>query len=234
MEKDAISNTITPEQAITLDGLFYERTLRSADDIAYIQFDKKTTQWQETSWNSMAVLVGQWQKAIATELLEPGDRIAILMKNAKEWIAIDQAALGLGLVVVPLYLEDRPDNIAYILDDAAVKLLVVQDISQWGRLRDTCVDNTILQRVVLVDAQQDKLENEPDSVVTMDNWLPEQGHVLHKRIGEANQLATIVYTSGTTGKPKGVMLSHANILSIAYPSANGLKISDTDHFYPVD
>lgn len=221
---------ITPKQAGTLDGLFYERTMHSADDIAYTQYNKQNHSWEDTSWNEMAILVGQWQKAFSGENLNPGDRIAILMKNCKEWVAVDQAALGLGLVVVPLYLEDRPDNISYILNDSVVKLLVVQDISQWGRLREKCVDNTVLQRVILIDTNSEQLENEAELVATMHDWLPEQGHVLHKRDGEPNELATIVYTSGTTGRPKGVMLSHFNILSIAYSSAEELKVIADDLF----
>ncbi len=228
---------ITIEEAGTLDGLFYERTSRSADDIAYIQYNKASKSWEETTWNEMAVLVGKWQKAMLTEDLESADRIGILMKNSKEWVAVDQAALGLGMVVVPLYLEDRPDNIAYILEDAAIKLLVVQDISQWRRLRDKCLqhdnnsaDNTTLKRVVLLDATEDKIAGESERVTTSAQWLPEEGHVLHKRNGDPEKLATIVYTSGTTGKPKGVMLNHRNILSIAYPSGSGLKVRSDDLF----
>ena len=172
MTKTASHNTIiTPKQAGTLDGLFYERTRRSADEIAYIQYNKQNRSWENTTWNEMAVLVGQWQKAISKEELEAGDRVAILMKNSKEWIAVDQAALGLGLVIVPLYLEDRPDNIAYILEDSAVKLLVVQDTSQWGRLRDKCVDNKMLQRVILIDARADELVDDSKRVTTIFDWL---------------------------------------------------------------
>ncbi len=221
---------ITIEEAETLDGLFYERTSRSADEIAYIQYHKATKSWEETTWNEMAMLVGRWQKAMLGEDLESGDRVGILMKNSKEWVAVDQAALGLGIVVVPLYLEDRPDNIAYILEDAAIKLLVVQDISQWRRLRDKCTDNATLKRVVLVDTTEDKIAHESDRVTTSQQWLPEEGHVLHKRKGNPKELATIVYTSGTTGKPKGVMLNHHNILSIAYPSGTGLKVRHDDLF----
>ena len=222
------NDLITIEQAVTLDGLFYERTLRSADDIAYIQYNKNQQVWKETSWNEMASLVGRWQKGIADEKLESGDRIAILMKNSKEWIATDQAALGLGLVTVPLYLEDRPDNIAYVLDDAAVKLLFVQDISQWNRLRDNCADNSILKKVILIDTTSDKLDAENDRVTTLEQWLPEHAYMLHQRNGDAEQLATIVYTSGTTGKPKGVMLSHRNILSTIYPTGIALKVKPDD------
>ncbi len=234
MPTNSHNSLITVEQAGTLDGLFYERTMRSSDEVAYIQYNKATKSWDKTSWDRMAAAIGLWQKAIADEKLEHGDRIAILMKNSKEWVTADQAALGLGLVVVPLYLEDRPDNIAYILEDSAVKLLFVQDISQWNRLRDNCIDNTILRRVILIDAASEELknefDNENDRVTTIDQWLPEHGHVLHKRNGDPQQLATIVYTSGTTGKPKGVMLSHKNILSIAYPTGTTLSVKPSDLF----
>ncbi len=227
---NSTSSLIAIDQAVTLDGLFYERTLRSADEVAYIQYDKQQQFWKESSWNEMASLVGRWQKGIADENLENGDRIAILMKNSKEWIATDQAAMGLGLVSVPLYLEDRPDNIAYILEDAAVKLLFVQDISQWNRLRENCVDNTILQKVILIDASSDKIEDETNQVTTLEQWLPDKAYMLHQRNGDPHQLATIVYTSGTTGKPKGVMLSHYNILSTIYPTAISLQVRPDDLF----
>ncbi len=57
------------------------------------------------------------------------------------------------------------------------------DISQWRRLRDKCADNTTLKRVVLVDVTEDKIANESDRVTTSQQWLPEEGHVLHKRKG---------------------------------------------------
>lgn len=223
---------ITAEQAGTLDGLFYERTLRSADDIAYIQYNKKQQAWEESSWNDMATLVGNWQKGIASEKLENGVRIAILMKNSRKWVAADQTALGLGLglVTVPLYLEDRPDNIAYVLEDAGVKLLFVQDISQWNRLRNNCNDNTILKKIILIDTDAEQLEDEDNRVITLQQWLPEKAYMLHQRNGKADQLATIIYTSGTTGKPKGVMLSHNNILLTIYPTGIALDVRHDDLF----
>ncbi len=224
-------NLIRIEEARTLDGLFYARTQRSADETAYIQYNRKTKSWEKFTWNEMAILVGKWQKAILDEHLERGQRVAILMKNCREWVAVDQASLALGLVVVPLYQDDRPDNIAYILEDSAVKLLVVQDLGQWKLLRENCRNNTLLQRIVLLDTPHDQLPaDELEIVITAAQWLPDEGHALLKRNGDPRELATIVYTSGTTGRPKGVMLNHNNILSVAYLSGKALKIRDDDTF----
>jgi len=115
---------ITAEAAGTLDGLFRERVRRTPDLTAYLDFDKSTRRWVETSWREVAGRVARWRAALATENLEPGERAAVRLRNSIGWVYFDQAVLGEGLVSVPLYTEDRPDNVAYILKDAAVRLLL--------------------------------------------------------------------------------------------------------------
>jgi long-chain acyl-CoA synthetase len=114
---------ITAATAGTLAGLFRERVRRTPEATAYRHYDETAGRWQDSSWADMAAAVGRWQAAFAVENLLPGDRVAILMRNSREWVIFDQAALGSGLVVVPLYLDDRPENTAYILNNAGVKLL---------------------------------------------------------------------------------------------------------------
>ncbi|MFK5893479.1 MAG: long-chain fatty acid--CoA ligase [Pseudomonadota bacterium] len=227
-----IENIITPQCAMTLDGLFYERTQKTPDKVAYVQYDKKAQQWVDTTWNEMSHFIALWQTAMKQEKLVEGDRVAVLLKNSKEWIIFDQAAMGLGLVVVPLYLDDRPDNIAYILDDANVKLLLVQEQRQWNHLKQSFDenDNAIesLQRIVILDVNKATMELDDERLMTLSDWLPEKEYVLSKGQGNGDALATIVYTSGTTGRPKGVMLSHNNILSVAYETGLKLKIRETD------
>ncbi len=105
-------NLITVEQAKTLDGLFLERIRRSPEKTAYRSFYRHSKSWRDYSWREMASSVGQWQEAIKKEPLAVGDRVALILRNCPEWVVFDQASLGSGLVVVPLYTDDRPDNIA--------------------------------------------------------------------------------------------------------------------------
>jgi len=232
MTQSTLDNIISPHQAVTLDGLFYERVQKTPDKVAYVQYDKISQQWIEITWKEMSQSIAAWQSAMKSEKLEKGDRVAILLKNSKEWVIFDQAAMSLGLVVVPLYLDDRPDNIAYILNDANVKLLIIQEQRQWNNLKHSFTenDNSIesLQRIILTDVNKANIELDDDRLITLSDWLPITEPALVKREGDANALATIVYTSGTTGKPKGVMLSHHNILSVAYETGQELKILDTD------
>jgi long-chain acyl-CoA synthetase len=197
----------------TLAGLFRERVRRTPDAIAYRHHDETTGRWQDSSWASMATAVAYWQAAFAQEELQPGDRVAILMRNCREWVIFDQAALGSGLVVVPLYVDDRPENTAYILNDAGVKLLYLRGAEQWERLmpvRDQLgnLARILTQEPVAVPEGEKRVRTTAD-------WLPAGHRELQANDGEPDELATIVYTSGTTGRPKGVMLSHRNILANA-------------------
>ena len=81
--------------------------------------------------------VARWQAALERDGLKAGDRVAVMLRNSPEWVIFDQAALGLGLVVVPLYTQDRPDNVAYILNDAGCKVLLFEDTSS-GKACPAC------------------------------------------------------------------------------------------------
>jgi len=223
---------ISVELAGTLDGLFRQRVKRSPDRIAYHSYDRKLGQWQTHSWREMADQVARWQSALADMGLRPGDRVALTLRNSPEWVAFDQACLGLGLVVVPLYTDDRPDNVAYILEDAAVKLLLVQDGSRWKRLSAAIGREGALQRVVIQESSDaDRaLMVADERVCRVDELLPQSPLELQVRKGDAHALASIVYTSGTTGRPKGVMLSHHNMLSIAHASVTVIDCYREDLF----
>ncbi len=218
------------EQARTLDGLFYQRVKRTPDGIAYRNYDRVNKQWYELSWADMERQVARWRQALAGEELESGDRVAILLRNCPEWVMFDQAALSLGLVVVPLYTDDRADAIAYILKDAAVKLMLVQDSGRWKRMREVVSDLPSLQRVVLLESKQQVDADDEELVRTAKSWLPPRGEPLVQRRADSHSLASIVYTSGTTGRPKGVMLSHWNMLSIAHASLTVIDCYTQDSF----
>ena len=221
-------NSIHCDEAGTLDGLFRARISLCPNAIAYRYYDKGAHAWLESSWQEMAHEVARWQAGLATLNLEPGDRVALSLKNSREWVMFEQAALGLGLVVVPLYTDDRPDNIAFIIEDAGIKLLLLQDVRRWKQLAPALTGQSALQSVVVLNGDCAGLLDEDERLVCARNLLPAGEHGLQALPDDPHALATIVYTSGTTGRPKGVMLSHYNILSIAYSATT------MTHFYAED
>ena len=126
-----LADIIPVETAGTLDGLFRERVRRSPQMIAYRDYDRSSGKWRDLTWEQMDEGVARWQTALSQEKLIPGDRVAIMLRNCPEWVMFEQAALRLGLVVVPLYTADRAENAAYILHDAGVKVLLLEELAQW-------------------------------------------------------------------------------------------------------
>jgi long-chain acyl-CoA synthetase len=209
---------ITPEQAVTLHGLFVERARRSPDKLAYRHFQHD--EWCDLTWHEMLAEVARWRVALQREGLAPGDRVAIMLRNCPQWVMFEQAAMSLGLIVIPLYTVDRPDNIAYIVNDAQVKVMLFENGEQWQALRSVADQFGCVQRFVSLG----KIADSSDSrLQCAQEWLPAQAQTGWDYARDRDTLATIIYTSGTTGKPKGVMLSHYNILYNAYASLKTLK-----------
>jgi long-chain acyl-CoA synthetase len=224
---------ISAEHAGTLDGLMQQRVRRTPDALAYRSYDAATQHWRDMTWGEVGEQVARWTAALAAEGLAPGARVAVHLHNSKEWVFFDQAALANGLVVVPLYTDDRPDNVAYIMENSAVRVLLVQDVADWKRLAPALTGQEDLQRVLILnpsknDAPAHVLADE--RVHFISDWLPESAAPLQNRQGDPHALASIVYTSGTTGRPKGVMLTHHNMLSIAHSALTMIDVYQEDLF----
>ena len=212
LENRADVDVISPEQAKTLNGLFDLRVERSADATAYSQFD--AGHWHQYSWQQMSELVDRWRSAFASCGLERGDRVAILLPNSIYWVCFDQAAHAQGLVVVPLYMDDRAENMAYIMDFTQSRLLFIDSASHWQALnQEKSIDLENLKHIISLEAFE---QNDDKRLISLDNWLPDSADHHEPANSDSTALASIIFTSGTTGRPKGVMLSHANILANAY------------------
>lgn len=224
-----MSTTITPEQAPTLPALFRERIRATPDAPAYRHFDAASGEWHQTSWARMGEMVDRWQAALAAEGLKTGDRVALMLGNSREWVAFDQAAMGLGLVPVPLYIDDRPDNVSYIVGQTQARVLLLGESAHSRRLEEHFEHMPSLRRIVCV-GNSDTEADDP-RVIGLNDWLTRaEGTPVPEADLDPEALATIVFTSGTTGRPKGVMLSHRNILDNARASSGAGPLSPADRF----
>ncbi len=220
-------NYIKVEVAKTIQGLFRARVNLSPNVVAFTEYDEPSESWQESTWHEMGNQVIQWQQLMLGLGLKKGDHVSIMAGNGRNWVRFDQAALGLGLVTVPLYVEDRADNIAYIIENADVKALFVDGDEQWSELFACKTPMPNLKHIISfsdideASVKKDKrLQNSSALLKPVDSSLS----LITEEV-DSESLATIVYTSGTTGKPKGVMLSHKNMLT---NSASALKCAQVD------
>jgi long-chain acyl-CoA synthetase len=222
------SDIISAETSKTLDGLFSERIRRSPNAVAYRAFDDSANQWKDYTWGEMERLIARWQSALEKEGLARGERVAIMLRNSIWWVVFDQAAMGLDLVTVPLYTSDRPDNIAYILQDAGARVLLLEDIAGWSALSEVRGQLSGLKRVLTVAPIKGEA-NDP-RVVDAGRWVPKDAGTVKHVNTDGGKLASIIYTSGTTGRPKGVMLSHQNMLTNAHAALQCFTPTSQDLF----
>ncbi len=207
---------ISASEATTLSGLFYRRIERTPNLPAYHQFDRQQKKWLNYSWQETGERAARWRAGLKKENPAAGDRVALLLSNCIDWVCFEQAALSLGLVVVPLYTWDSPENIVYLLRDSGSRLILMETTEQWHKLTPHSATLHDLQKVLCLRSDPTHLANQPKKTnlvpVMVADWLPEQAEKMTSMAAYPDDLATIVYTSGTTGSPKGVMLSHRNIL----------------------
>jgi len=222
------TDIISLDNAQHLPGLLAERAKRSPEALACREFNEQTQQWQDVTWQQVANIVEHRKAALAKEQFDPGDRVAIMLKNCCEWIYFDMAALSLGLVTVPLYPNDRADNVAYILANSGAKLLLLEDLSEQPELaqHDALKE---LDRIVTLSGSQ-AVDNLPQCL-SLDTWLSDIDEaIVPSHTPKPDDLASIVYTSGTTGPAKGVMLSHHNMLWNAWSGLQSIPIYPSDRF----
>lgn len=215
---------------LSIPALFQTRVKKTPSSPAYHYFEYSKSQWQSLTWADVEKRVSLWSAALNSEELRPGDRVALMIPNGINWVCFDLAAQSLGLIVVPLYANDRPENVSYILEHTSSKLLLCEDLTLYEDLSNLhkSDDRGSLERIIIAEPKGNNTYGQ--GVTNLKDWLPESGTTADNKIADPDGLATIVYTSGTTGRPKGVMLSHRNILENAAAGLASISVTADDVF----
>ena len=208
--KNSTLDVIGINEISSLFELFKERIRRTPEAVAYRSYNSQQRAWQDINWQQASQQVATIQAALVKEGLHAGDRVAVLLRNSPQWILFEQAALGLGLVLVPLYTNDRAENVAYVLQDAGIRLLLLEGKDALGQL--DCIASQLQGLARLITVEPSEPTATYPRLISLADWADNEATELQTVPVDKDQLATLVYTSGTTGLPKGVMLSHSNIL----------------------
>lgn len=196
----------------TLPELLTHHLDKRPDLEIYQYYDNRTKEWTKITIAQLCERVERWARALSACQLQRGDRVAMLLPNGIEAICFDMAALTCALVPVPLHAIDTAGSSAYILNDSQAKLLVTNKLSKWKAIEQAeALEH--LRFVVITDESIEPQATEARTLTNVDAWLAQGAQAELPAGPEPTDLAALVYTSGTTGRPKGVMLTHRSILS---------------------
>ena len=183
---------------------------------AYAEYDAALDDWRERSWREVSDAVHLHLRALRALGTGQRSRVGILLPNGYASVCIDLATLAGGWVPVPMHALDTPASIAYILGDTKAELLFVDTHAQWADIRASGLVAPALRAVVV--RRGGVVPSNADGgprTLTLATWLQmaELAPAAPACDPKEDDLAAIVYTSGTTGRPKGVMLTHANVMA---------------------
>ena len=188
---------------------------------------KETKEWTDISWDALYADVLAFAGFLSARGVGKGDRVAVLSENRPEWAVTDMAAQVLGAVTVALYTTVPASQVAYIVRDSGAKVLVVStglQLRKADRSYDDCPD---LASIVSMAEPRKARPGTP--IVTWADALAEgvRHEVPPVDVGP-DDLSALIYTSGTTGEPKGVMMTHRNLMSNARAALDRVGVTEDD------
>ena len=202
-------------QVETLPGLLRRNAARLPGRVALRHKDLGF--WHEYTWAAYADRAAQVGLGLAALGVEPGDRVAILGENRPEWLWADLGAQGIGAIVVGVYSTSPAAEVEYILDHSGCVMAIVEDEEQLDKLLEVRERLPHLRHIVLIEPRGARAWLESGTVIAFDDLLAREAPLdrssFWARVDglDPGAVAIIVYTSGTTGPPKGAMLTHANL-----------------------
>ena len=197
--------------------LFCERVQKQSGRPAY-RFKEKGV-WKERTWKEYHDDVAGFASGLKALGVKQGDRVALLSSTRPEWAICDMAILSLGAVTVPIYPTLLKEDVLYIVSNSEAQIVIVENKEQFNKLES----NDQIKHVITLNGFGDTQVPSFEDILSQGKKSPLDLKAEVKGIF-LDDVATIVYTSGTTGKPKGAMITHKNIFS---------EISDIQKNFPL-
>jgi len=211
------SNPKNPSSDTLLDP-FLQHTTGVLKDRVYLRYKRVHGEpYRDMTFAEFGARTREVFAGFARLGIQRGDRIAIISESRPEWLIAEFAALALGAIWVPMFPTLMPPQIEFIVNDCGAKMLIVSNDLQLGKARKIEAECPSLQTIVVLNDETElgamhnkKILHLGDLSITSNLSI---GFEEEAKKASAEDTVTIIYTSGTTGNPKGVMLSHSNIMA---------------------
>lgn len=216
---DNTQAVLRPADFETIPQMFWHGVARWVDRTMMRQ--KELGIWRSWSWSETGEIVADVAAGLGSLGLEPGDVVSVLSNTNREWVWTDLGAQTAGAVVSGIYPTDAASQVEYLCADSATKYLFVEDEEQLDKFLERRERLQQVRKVIVYDMKGLRAFDDPQ-VMSFEAflasgraWRQRHGSFVQRRIASRRpeDVAVLVYTSGTTGKPKGAMLSHANLVA---------------------
>ena len=202
--------------------LFKNVCEKNKDKIAYRH--KDGTDWKPVTWGEHQEACKKISKSLMALGIEKGDKVNILSWTRLEWIQVDMATVSIGAVTVGIYHSSLPDDCAYIINHSDAIVLIVENQDQLDKISKVRNNLLNLKHIVIIEGESSGTKGvmtwqefmSKGMKVTEDEFLARTNDI---RPGD---VASLVYTSGTTGIPKGAMISHENLVFTSWSSLQSI------------
>ena len=227
------------EGCTTLPQLFRKRCNALGDRLAMREKDFGI--WHKFSWADYYARAQELGAALMHLGLKPGDVVSIIAENRKEWLFFDMAIMCSGGVTNGVYTTDAPSQLEHICIDSATKFLIVEDEEQLDKYLEVRDALPMVEKVIVLEDEGLKTFSD-EKVMLIDAFyalgrtqLAAYAAEWEARIDavQADDTALLVYTSGTTGAPKGAMIAHRNVLFQTKTAASWVGERDGDEIMSI-
>ena len=222
---------LEPDEPRNLVEMF-ERTVRLHNKPDALNY-KRDGAWRSISSDELLARASYVALGLYSLGIRRGDRVALLSENCPEWTLSDAGCLSAGVIDVPIYPTLTPPQVSYIMKDSGARALFIQNRAKFEQVREALKDCPELEQIIFFDGSG---AGEPKTLAfseleTLGRELNAERPELSRELAQAvepEDLATIIYTSGTTGEPKGVMLTHSNLVTNLIDSSCQLSFDESD------
>ncbi len=201
----------------TLAEVFLAQTGGALKDAPYLYFKtERGKPYTSITYGEFGTMVCDLAAAFAAKNIRRGDRVALISESRPEWVAADFACVLLGVITVPMFPTLTAKQVEYVIQHSGAKVVIVSNDLQLGKAVKAAIACGSLELILIMNKAYTPHHESPVPIITFDELLSLESTIdieAEASMAVSDDVVTIIYTSGTTGIPKGVMLTHKNLIS---------------------